>query len=226
MPYVEDARLLRHATAPVQGRYLVRPPRGAARHHFIGFHGYAQNAEAMFDAFAGSVPGDEWLVVSVQALHPFYAGREQLVVASWMTRLDRERAIASNVAYVDAVVEALDAEFGAPGLRVFAGFSQGTGMAYRAAALGRHRADLVVALGGDVPPELAATPPRPWPPVLALAGTTDPHLSPERLARDVDALRAHGTDARAHVFEGGHEWSAAARAVIAAALRERADAAR
>lgn len=216
-----DAPLLRHATAPIQGRYLVHPPRGPVRHQFIGFHGYAQTAEVMLDAFARSVPGDDWLVVSVQALHPFYAGRSRQVVASWMTRLDREHAIATNVAYVDAVVAALEAEFGAPATRVFAGFSQGTGMAYRAAALGAHRADRVVALGGDVPPELAQAPPRPWPLVLALTGESDPFLTPERLARDVEALRAHGAVVRTRVLPGGHEWSAAACEAVAGELDAR-----
>ena len=104
----DAAPLVRWATAPVQGRYLVRPPRsGRARFHWIGFHGYAQAAEAMFEPFARAARGDDWLVASVQGLHAFYAGRSNEVVASWMTRQDRELAIASNVAYVNEVVEHL-----------------------------------------------------------------------------------------------------------------------
>ncbi len=217
----DSSPLLRHASATTSGRYLVRPPRaGAAKHHMIGFHGYAQTAEAVLDVFARSVPGDDWLVVSVQALHLFYVGRGTEVVASWMTRLDRELAIASNVAYVDAVVEQLDREFGTPRARVLAGFSQGVGMAYRAGALGRHRCDAIVAVGGDVPPELAASPPRPWPTVLAMTGQTDAYFTPEKLARDVERLRAHGGDVRSRVLAGGHEWSAEACDAAAALLGE------
>jgi hypothetical protein len=51
-----------------------------------------------------------WLLVAVQALHPFYTKSER-VVASWMTREDRELAIADNLAYVAAVVETVQREF-------------------------------------------------------------------------------------------------------------------
>lgn len=205
----DDAPLLRHAAALVHGRQLVRVPRaGRARLHWFGFHGYAQTAEAMLPAFERSA-GEAALVVSVQALHPFYAGRTNEVVANWMTRQDRERAIASNVAYVDAVVEAIDAEFGAPDVRVFAGFSQGVGMAWRAAALGGHACAAVVAVGGDVPPELLAAPPRAWPPALLATGERDAWCTPDALAREAARLRERGADVRTLVFDGGHEWSAA-----------------
>ncbi len=221
MPSADETPLLRHAPATVQGRYLARPPRaGTARHHWIGFHGYAQTAEAMLEAFASCVPGDDWLVVSVQALHPFYVGSSNVVVASWMTRLDRESAIASNVAYVDTVVEQLEREFGTPRTRVFAGFSQGVGMAYRAGALGRHGCEAIIAVGGDVPPELAAAPPRPWPLVLAMTGERDAYHPPAALERDVERLRAHGTDVRSRVLGGAHEWSAEVAEAAASLLRE------
>jgi predicted esterase len=215
--------LVRNAPATVRGRYVVRPP-GDVRpaHHLIGFHGYAQTAEVMLAPFALAAPGADWLVVSVQALHLFYAGRTRDVVASWMTRLDREHAIAANVEYVDAVVEQLDREFGAPRTRVFAGFSQGVGMAHRAAVLGRARCDGVVTLGGDVPPELLAAAPRAWPPVLAMTGDRDEWMTPDTLERDVERLRATGAVVDAFVFEGGHEWSGAAAARAAAWLDARA----
>ncbi len=216
-----DAPLLRHAPATVQGRYLVKPPRASvAKHHWIGFHGQAQSAENMLDTFTRSVPGDDWLVVSVQALNQHYAGRSQDVVASWMTRLDREFAIASNVAYVDTVVAQLEREFGVPQARVFAGFSQGVGMAYRAGVLGRHRCDAIVTVGGDVPPELLALPPRPWPRVLAMTGERDLYFSGEHLARNIEALHARGVEARSRVFDGGHEWPSGAEAAATTLLRE------
>ena len=86
----DDSPLLRHAPATVQGRYLVVPPHaGVARHHFFGFHGQAQTAEVMADAFSGSVPDDDWLVVSVQALNIHYAGRNQEVPFQHEQRLLR-----------------------------------------------------------------------------------------------------------------------------------------
>ena len=216
----DDSPLLRHAPATVQGRYLVVPPHtGVARHHFFGFHGQAQTAEVMADAFSGSVPDDDWLVVSVQALNIHYAGRNQEVVASWMTRLDREVAISTNVSYVDTVVEQVEREFGAADTRVFAGFSQGVGMAYRAGVLGRYRCNAIVTVGGDVPPELAATATAEWPEVLAMTGKHDPYFPPDALEKDADALRVCGVTAHTGVFDGRHEWAAGARVGTVAFLR-------
>ena len=65
----------------------------------VGFHGYRENAAshmAMLTRIAGT---EGWLIVAVQGLHRFYTKGGD-VVASWMTREDRELAIADNVAYV------------------------------------------------------------------------------------------------------------------------------
>lgn len=71
-----------------------------------------------------------------------------------MTTEDREEAIADNVAYVAAVLNAVRAEFASTGPLVFAGFSQGVAMAYRAAAFAAP-CDGLILLGGDVPPDVA-----------------------------------------------------------------------
>ncbi len=202
--------LLRHATATVHGRYLVQPPRSATPTLWlVGFHGYAQSAEAFLEPLARVPRSSKWAIVSVQALHPFYAGRSNEVVANWMTRQDREHAIADNVAYVDAVMDQLESEFGAPRAIVYAGFSQGVAMAYRAGLLGRRTCDAIIAAGGDVPPELKSVETRAWPRVLAVTGAGDAHYTPARLEEDMAFVLTRRPDAQKLVFEGGHEWSAA-----------------
>src|SRR5581483_8862807 len=135
--------------ATVHGRFLVRA--GPAERMLVGFHGYAETAEIHLDELL-KIPGiDAWTVVSVQALHPFYTSREQRIVASWMTRLDREPAIDDNKAYVRGVLDSLHP----PQTVVFAGFSQGGAMAYRAAA-DFGRAAGVIVLAADVPPDVTS----------------------------------------------------------------------
>src|SRR5439155_9648192 len=112
--------------ATVHGRFLVRA--GPPERLLIGFHGFAETAEVHMNELLKIDGTDAWTIASIQALHPFYAGRSQQIGASWMTRLDRELAIADNVAYVRSVV----ATFHPPEKVVFAGFSQGVAMAYRA----------------------------------------------------------------------------------------------
>jgi predicted esterase len=94
---------------------------------------------------------------------------------------------------------------------VFAGFSQGVAMAYRAAIGGRHPAAGVVALAGDVPPELAtASSARDrWPAVLIGVGTKETWYSAEKLAADVRFFEARGIAHEVCRFDGGHEWAPA-----------------
>jgi predicted esterase len=178
------------------------------------FHGYKQSADDALEE-ARRIPGvaATWRVVSVQALHRFYSSGQK-VVASWMTRQDRDEAIEDNVAYVDRVVaeqvDSLPPGSPHPPAIVFMGFSQGASMAYRAAVLGRHPARGVIALAGDIPPELKMMPgghPQRWPPVLIGAGTTESYFTPERVAEDVAFLESQGVTHEVCRFEGGHEWT-------------------
>jgi predicted esterase len=193
----------------VHGRFLVRPafsppPVGM----LFGFHGYAQTAE-MLHAELEAIPGTgAWITVSVQGLHQFYT-RAGLVVASWMTRQDRELAIADNLAYVRTVVARVRAEAPAGVPAVFLGFSQGAAMAFRAAAHVPGSAGVVV-LAGDVPPELRAAPTR-LPPVLLGRGHAEEWYTREQLAADLAWLETTGTPATLCEFEGGHEWTDAFR---------------
>lgn len=193
----------RSIPATVHGHYYVRPAWEATGSAplLVGFHGYAQNGEELLGSLEG-IPGvGGWHLVSVQALHPFYT-RDGRVVAAWMTRFDREHAIADNVAYVRAVVEALTEELPTAPILAFAGFSQGVAMAYRAAA--GMQCSGVLCLGGDVPPEVE---PADLPPVLLGRGRDDERYPGDRLADDLRRLKAGGAPVEACIFDGGHEWS-------------------
>jgi len=141
-------------------------------------------------------------VVAVQALHPFYT-KNQRVVASWMTREDRELAIPDNISYVRSVVDAVVSEFAVTSVTVFSGFSQGVAMAYRAAA--HISADGVIALAGDVPADVA--PPQRLPHVLIGRGLTDEWYSEEKLAADVGRLGELAVSVETILFAGGHQWT-------------------
>jgi predicted esterase len=181
----------------IHGRYLVRD--GPPERLLVGFHGYGETAEAHM-AELGQIPGiDRWTAVAVQALHPFYATRTGMIVASWMTSLDRELAIDDNRAYVRAVV----AQFPAPRQLVFLGFSQGAAMAYRAAAASN--ASGVIALGGDVPPDVVESR-ETLPPVLIGRGIREEWYTEEKLQKDLKYLR-EVTTVSTCVYDGAHEWT-------------------
>jgi predicted esterase len=205
----------------LEGRYLVRQATARSRVAIVGYHGYAETADTQLARLLG-IPGtDADLAVSVQGLHPFYRGRGDEVVAHWMTRADRERAIDANVRYVGAVLEAVGRDHGLPPLLVHAGFSQGAAMAFRAALLASARAAGVISVGGDVPPELAGRDDERWTrlPVLLCRGLRDEWYTAARMQADAEALRARGADVRPFVFDGGHEWHASVSAEAGAWLR-------
>jgi predicted esterase len=197
----------RTLSTAIQGRYLVEPASqvaGGRTPLLVGFHGYAQNAEHLL-ADLRRIPGTAgWALVSVQALHPFYSAKTWEVVASWMTSLDREAAIADNLAYVARVVAELRADFG-NGPLVFAGFSQGAAMAWRAAAHCGPCQGLVI-LGGDLPRDVAESPTLHLPPTLLGRGDRDGLYKAEQLAKDLATLEARGFKPEVVRFEGGHEW--------------------
>ncbi|HEV7667336.1 MAG TPA: phospholipase [Thermoanaerobaculia bacterium] len=221
---VANETLTLSVPAQVHGTVLYRGPLEegvGAVPLLVGFHGYGENAERHLAELV-RIPGTErWLVAAVQALHPFYT-RTQEVVASWMTRFDREHAIEDNIAYVAAVVERLRERIAGSteGPLVYAGFSQGVAMAYRAAAGGGAGCHGVIALGGDVPPEISDQDLATLPTVLVGAGVGESFYTPSKLNADIVRLRAAGVDARPAPFAGGHEWTDEFRGIAGRFLAE------
>jgi predicted esterase len=193
----------------VHGRYL-HEDRGTER-LLVGFHGYAETAEIHL-AELEKIPGlERWSVASVQALHPFYT-RSGSIVASWMTSLDRDLAIADNIAYVRRIMASL----GTPRTVVFAGFSQGATMAARAAAYAGPAAGLIM-LGGDIPPDIHQDTSVVFPPVLLARGESDDWYTEEKFKKDLSYLEGRASVTQC-VFAGGHEWTDAFREAAGAFL--------
>ncbi len=193
--------------ALVHGRYLVR--RGADAGEgcglLVGFHGYGENAERHIEKLL-AIPGlSHWVVCAVGALHPFYNTRTGEVIGSWMTSQNREQAIDDNVRYVASVVSTVRREESANGPLVMAGFSQGVAMTYRAALRCGFACHGLLALAGDVPPELADT--ASFPPVLLGRGTEDPLYTEEKMNADLEVLARRRAEVETCVFEGGHDWT-------------------
>lgn len=196
----------RSVRTTVHGRCLVRLAAAGAP-VLAGFHGYAESADVQMRRLE-AVPGSErWTCISIQGLHRFYRRRSDEVVASWMTRQDRELMIADNVDYVASAIDAVS-DAGRL-LVVAAGFSQGVSMAFRAAGLGRLAIAAVVACGGDVPPELGADALGRAGRVLIGRGRDDPAYAHATFINDVARLQAAGVIVDAVEYDGGHEWTPA-----------------
>jgi predicted esterase len=186
------------------GRYLVDIPE-PSRGTLVGFHGYQENAAITFDVLRQIAAGRSIGLVSIQGLHRFYT-RTNDVIASWMTKEDRELAIADNVAYVANVLAAVADEYGVTRPLIYAGFSQGVAMAYRAAVFGQRHCDGVIALAGDVPPDVAPLASS-LPKVLLGHGKEDKWYTEQLAAKDRAVLQSAGVTVIEQVFDGGHAWA-------------------
>lgn len=193
----------------IHGRCLIHP--GASSEPMpllVGFHGYAEDAEAQMERLR-AIPGSEqWLLLSIQALNRFYDRRTGRVVASWMTRQNRELAIGDNTTYIRSTIDEISAEWAVETKVVFAGFSQGVGMAFRAATSSVVPVAGVIAAGGDIPPEISSDGLKKIDSVLIARGTTDTLYPADQFARDEERLRAAPVPTRAFSFTGAHEWNA------------------
>lgn len=181
------------------GRVLYEPREGERL--LVGFHGYAEIAEMHLGELHKIDGSSAWSLAAVQSLNRFYT-RAGDVVGNWMTKLDRDLAIADNIEYVRRVLAALPASK----TLVFIGFSQGASMAARAAAA--VPCDGLIMLGGDLPADVK-TPEAKLPPVLLARGVKDDWYTDEKFKQDLSFL---GDRAQTFVFNGGHEWSDGFRA--------------
>ncbi len=186
----------------VRGKYLLRLPAHSGPAPLLaGFHGYGQTAEDEFRLLC-AIPGSEcWFCCSIEALHSVCttAGNPG---ASWMSSHDREHQIEENVRYVDGVIERIKALYEVNECLCFHGYSQGAGMAARAALLGRHKSEWLMLLGGDIPPELSVS--GRMGRVHLARGSRDTLYSRERHERDAARLREGAVSFVVSEFRGGH----------------------
>lgn len=188
------------------GRYLVDIP-DHSRGTLVGFHGYKENAAIHMDVLRRIAGARPLGVISIQGLHRFYSKGGD-VVASWMTKEDREHMIADNVDYVGRVLTAIADEFGITRPMIYVGFSQGVAMAFRAAAFVQRPCDAIIALASDVPPDVApvaGTLPR----TLLGRGDGDEFYGAAQAAKDLEVLKSAGVRVDEHVFRGGHLFTPA-----------------
>jgi predicted esterase len=203
------------------GRYLVQAPAGAGPAPvLVGFHGYGEDAERQLHRLRAIPGSNRWLLVSIQALHRFYDRQSNAVVASWMTRQDRELAIADNNAYVSGTLRAVGEKWPTVPRVVFAGFSQGVSMAFRAATGSSALVSGVVAVGGDIPPEIGASALGRLPAALVCRGAQDAVYGADTFAADLRRLLESGVSVQRCEFDGAHEWSQSVNDAAAGFLQQ------
>jgi predicted esterase len=80
-------------------------------------------------------------------------------------------------------------------------------MAFRAAANANLVVAGVIAVGGDIPPELNSASLKKISAAIIVRGKSDEYYTTEQFANDEQRLRESYVNVRAIEFAGGHEWS-------------------
>lgn len=173
----------------------------------VAMHGWGQNAKKILRDLA-PVTARRVLVAAPQAPHPFYLDMGSGKVGfHWLTRYERDRAVADANAFVAHVLENLRAAHAYDPARVYLlGFSQGCSMAWRFCLSGHITPAGMIACGADLPPDVAEKLPAPKPfPVLLVHGREDTIIAPAKMHDAQAALSEKGVSFDVHEFDGGHE---------------------
>jgi predicted esterase len=165
-------------------------------------HGYGMSAAGFLESFRG-IATKHTLIVAPEGLSRFYRrGFADEVVASWMTKEDREQEIGDYVAYLDDLYLKLDP---GPEVKVMViGFSQGAATASRWIMKGNSRADALVIWGGDFAPDIASFPPQ-LPELYHVMASADEFIPQDKMREQSDRLRSLGFRVTDYPFQGGHE---------------------
>jgi len=203
-----------HLTVARTARYYtLGEPGPDVAELWVACHGYGQLA-ADFVGGLSAVASPARLIVAPEGLSRYYLDRAHggshaasRVGASWMTREDRAAEIADQVAYLDAIVEAVRARSGQASIPVTAfGFSQGAATIARWLVHSSVHPERIVFWGSPVPEDVLAADHGVFrrATVYLVAGARDEFATPERMGQSAAALRVSGVAVVPMTFQGGH----------------------
>lgn len=190
----------------VQGRVLLEKKESSSPQHLVlALHGYGESSEHMISRLRPWV-NEDLALACVEALHPIYLPNRK-IGHSWMTSHLREEAIIDNLKYIERTLVELRQHLSFRTLTVL-GYSQGAQMAMRVVRW--LEGDHLIAIGGELPPELLEPPL--WgterlPKSAFLAkGKKDLHLPSVVLNKNLEQWTSWGCPCSSIELPGAHRW--------------------
>jgi predicted esterase len=199
----------KNITIPRTARYfLSAAPSGAIKEIWFVCHGYGQLASYFLKSFDALNTGNI-LVVAPEGLHRFYwSGFSGKIVASWMTKEDREDDIHDYVNYLDSVYTEVMAQVDHNVKITVLGFSQGTATVCRWLAAGHSHADHLVLWAGAFPADMDLQLNRKLfekVRTILVTGDKDEFIKEEQVREQVELLDKNGIRHELMRFTGKHE---------------------
>lgn len=167
-------------------------------------HGYAQLASEFITEF-NVIANERRLVVAPEGLHRFYhKGGADKVVASWMTKEDREDDIRDYISWLD--MAAADVLLRCrPDVKVTVlGFSQGAATATRWITLGMTNIDHLILWCGFFPPDMREDFSIAETQLTVVTASDDRFISSEEAERQLAIIKAKHATYKHIRFTGGH----------------------
>lgn len=186
-------------------RYFTSADPGDSIDHVVFVcHGYMQLANDFLEEFE-EVFKPQTLFVAPEGLHRFYRKiSSNEVVASWMTREDREDDIRDYVAFLDAVYAEVMQKI-KPGAKISVlGFSQGGATASRWISSGKVKADELILFCSFLPPDMPATGIPAATKLTVVTASNDTFISPEKEQEQLEKMKLLKPDLKHTRFEGEH----------------------
>lgn len=167
-------------------------------------HGYAQLASEFIDEFA-CIAGERRLIVAPEGLHRFYhKGGADKVVASWMTKEDREDDIRDYISWLDMAAADVLLHCN-PNVKITVlGFSQGAATATRWISLGMTQVHQLILWCGFFPPDIGEDFSVDDMALTVVTATNDRFIPQEEAERQLAIIKAKHATCKHIVFEGQH----------------------
>jgi predicted esterase len=192
-----------------EAQYAVsHEPNFQEKEIWVVLHGYGQLAEFFIRKFQSLDSPDRLFIAPEGTNYQYLNGFSGRVGANWMTRHERERAIANNHRFLDSLLQDLLSKFKTlPKINVL-GFSQGAATATRWASNWEGNIDRLVLWAGGFASDLILEDARVKfldTEIHLVLGEKDELISPESIEIQEELIRDLGKVVHRHFFSGGHE---------------------
>lgn len=175
---------------------------------WIVLHGYGQQASFFLKKFEPVFSDDVLFVAPEATNYSYLQGFSGRVGANWMTKHERETAIANNHRYLNSIVELLFLKWETPPRIHVLGFSQGAATATRWVSQLKLPITCLVLWGGgfahDLDVNLTAERLKNTK-LFTVEGDRDELITEESKQKQQELISSLGLPVTHKVFEGGHE---------------------
>ncbi|WP_111669326.1 alpha/beta hydrolase [Algoriphagus litoralis] len=191
--------------------FLSQEPTYQEDEIWLVVHGYGQLAEFFLRKFNSFFSQHRLFIAPEGTNYNYLEGFQGRVGANWMTKHERETAIANNHRLLDQLLDSVLEKYpGKPKIKVL-GFSQGAATATRWGSRWNGKIDTFVLWAGgfalDLNLEQAGAAFAETNLILVL-GAKDELITPESIAKQEDLILSLGKDVIRLTFDGGHELDA------------------